>query len=539
MNPVTKYAKSVTSGKVLSCKWVRLACERHLRDLDDDRFFFDIDEAQRWIDFYPQNLSHYKGSFAGEPFELELWEKFIIGSVFGWKWSEDGRRRFRYAYIEIPRKNGKTAIVAGVGVAGMLDEPGAEVYSVATKEDQAKLSWRDGLTFIKNSSHLTRTLKTRVKAIHHDAMDAVWKPLGSDSDTLDGLNPYFALMDELHAWKNRDLFDVIDDAMGARDNPLILMITTAGYNKNGICYEQRQHVEQILEGTISDDGYFGIIYTVDDPTKWEDEDEWRKANPNLGVSKSWEFMRDQAQRAKQMPSKLNAFLNKQLNIWTEAEINWLPMDDWDACSESAEASGPCFAALDLASVADIAAFVRYWPETGLVIPTFWVPADGARKREQSDRVPYTQWIREGLIRATEGNVTDYDVIRRDIGEIADEYPIQEIAFDRWNASQLVTQLMGDGMQMVQFGQGFVSMSAPSKELEKLVVSRKLRHAGNPVLRWMAANVVAEQDAAGNIKPSKAKSREKIDGIVALIMAIGRAQVHKPESEKPKPAIRFL
>lgn len=538
MNPVTAYAKSVTSGEIIACKWVRLACERHLRDLDDDRFFFDEAEAQRWIDFFPENLRHYKGECAGQPFHLEPWEEFIIGCIFGWKLSDTGKRRFRYAYIEVPRKNGKTAIVAGVGVAGLLDEPGAEVYSVATKEDQAKLAWRDGLTFIKNSQHLSRTLKTRVKSIHYDSGDAVWKPLGSDSDTLDGLNPSIAIMDELHAWKSRALYDVIDDAMGARAEPLILIITTAGYNKNGICYEQRKHVEQILETTIADESYFGIIYTVDDPDKWDDEDEWRKANPNLGVSKSWEFMRDQAARAKQMPTKLNAFLNKQLNIWTEAEVTWLPLDKWDACNGDAEMSGPCFAGLDLASVSDTASFVRYWPETGLVVSAFWIPADGAKKRSETDRVPYLDWIRQGLIRATEGNVTDYDVIRRDIGLIAEEYPIEEVAFDRWNATQIVTQLQGDGMTMVPFGQGFSSMSAPSKELEKLVIGAKLRHRGNPVLRWMAGNVVTRLDPAENIKPDKEKSREKIDGIVALIMAIGRAQVHTPKEEPKIPTITF-
>lgn len=538
MNPVTAYAKAVTSGEIIACKWVRLACERHLRDLDDDRFFFDEAEAQRWIDFFPQNLRHYKGECAGQPFHLEPWEEFIIGCIFGWKLADTGKRRFRYAYIEVPRKNGKTTLVAGIGVGGLLDEPGAEVYTVATKEDQAKLAWRDGVTFIKNSPHLSKALRTRIKAIHFDPGHAIWRPLGSDSETQDGLNPSIAIMDELHAWKSRDLFDVIDDAMGARAQPLIPIITTAGYNKNGICYEQRQHVESILETTIDDESYFGIIFTVDDPDNWDCETEWQKANPNLGISKTWEFMRDQAARAKQMPSKLNAFLNKQLNIWTEAEVSWLPMDQWDACAGDAEMSGPCFAGLDLASVSDIAAFVRYWPETGLVFPTFWIPEEGARKREKESRVPYPEWIRQGLIRATEGNVTDYDVIRRDILEIAEEYPIQEIPFDRWNSSQLVTQLQGDGLEMVSFGQGFASMSAPSKELEKLVAGGKLRHRGNPVLRWMAGNVVATNDPSDNIKPDKKKSREKIDGIVALIMAIGRAQVHV-EEPKTKPFIQVL
>jgi len=535
-DPVTAYAREVIDGKRLACKWERLACERHLTDLERRAFHWDVEEAVKRINFFP-SLRHYKGQRAGESFALHPSQAFSIGALYGWKTHKGGPRRFRYYYEEIPRKNGKTTKSAGVGIMGLLEESGAEVYSVATKEDQAKIGWRDGRAMIKGSPGLTEMLSLRVKEIRFDQRESVWKPLGADSETLDGLNPSLALMDELHAWANRDLWDVIDDGMGARLQPLIFQITTAGSNRFGICMEQRKHVASILEGTVTDDHYFGVIYTIDEGDDPHDPQSWRKANPLLGIAKTEEFMRQQSHMAEQLPGKLNAFLNKQLNVWTEQDVRWLSLSAWDACAgpvsldEFAVTGRQCVGGLDMAATTDIAALVRYFDGEGdqpdVVLPTFWLPEETMRERSRRDRVPYEQWANQGLIRVTPGNVVDYDRVRADIMAMHERTPFRELAYDPWNLTQLATQLQGDGLTMVPFRQGFASLSPAAKELEKRLLGRSFVHGGNPILRWMAGNVAVEMDPAGNIKPSKRKSTERIDGIVALIMSLGRAMLASP------------
>lgn len=542
-DPVTAYARSVAEKKRGACKWERLACERHLTDLERKAFHFDATAAKEAIRFFGA-LRHYKGQHAGQSFALHPSQQFVIGSVYGWKTHKGGPRRFRYAYDEVPRKNGKTTLSAGVGIMGILEEPGAEVYSVATKEDQAKIGWRDGRAMIKGSPGLAEMLSLRVKEIRFDNRDSIWKPLGSDSETLDGLNPSLALMDELHAWNSRDLWDVIDDGMGARLQPLIFQITTAGNNRHGICAEQRNHVCSILEGRAPDDHYFGVIYTIDDEDDPHDPASWHKANPLLGVAKTVEFMRQQSEMAKLLPGKLNAFLNKQLNVWTEQDVRWLSPAAWDACGgavdEAAFRGASCVGGLDMAATTDVAALVRYFPSDGnapdAILPTFWIPEDTIRERSRRDRVPYDVWSREGLVRPTPGNVVDYDRVRADIMAMHEQTPFRELAFDPWNMTQLATQLQGDGVTVVPFRQGYASLSPAAKELEKRLLSKSFVHGGNPVLRWMAGNVAIEQDPAGNIKPSKRKSRERIDGIVALTMAVGRDMLQAPPSA---PGIAFI
>jgi phage terminase large subunit-like protein len=536
-DPVSDYARRVLDGEVPSCHWVRLACERHFRDLESGNWIWDTAEVQRRLDFFG-HLTLFDGRFSGESFELHESQQFVLGSIYGWR-NEDGTRRYRYAYIEIPRKNGKTTLLSGVGIQELMAENGAQVYSVATKEDQAKISWKMGQKMIEKSDHLRRRLTLRVKETRFELRDGSWRPLGSDSNTLDGLNPSCALFDELHAWPARDLWDVIDDGLGSRDQPLVLQITTAGYNKFSICYEQRKHVCSILEGKDGyvDDRYFGIIFTVDDPNDWGNENEWRKANPMLDVCKSMDFMRDQYRLAVQQVGKENAFKNKQLNIWTEAALRWLKMDRWDA--GGAEEFDPsvlrgrtCYGGLDLARVSDLSSLQLYFPardesEKAHVLSWFWCPDENIRERSRRDRVPYVQWANEGLITPTDGDTTDFRFIGAEILDLAKLYDIQEIAYDRTFAGELIRDLTEEGITMVPFGQGFISMGSPSAELERLVVSGKLLHNNHPILRWNAANAVTSTDPAGNIKPDKKKAQERIDGIVALIMAIGRASVHTP------------
>jgi phage terminase large subunit-like protein len=495
-------------------------------DLQAGKFYFDPKAADQAISIFPK-LRHYKGQFAGRPFKLHPSQEFIIGSIYGWKVERGGKRRFDFAYVEVPRKNGKTTLSAGVGILGLLEERGAEVYSVATKEDQAKIGWKDGRAMIKRSSALSKRLALRVKEIRWDDRDSTWKPLGSDSETLDGLNPSTALYDELHAWTNRDLLDVIEDGMGARVQPLGFAITTAGSNHTGICMERRTLVCSVLEKRIQADSVFGIIFSADDGDDPHDPATWHKANPLLGEAKSEDYMRKQSDLAKATPGKLNTFLTKQLNIWVQADERWLDLGAWDACAgkeEVPDVSGmSCVAGLDLSTSIDLAAFVRRIRVDGapaILLPTFWVPDEAMKERVKRDRVPYDVWVRQGFLRTTPGNVVDYDFILRDIIAMNEQTPITGLAFDPWNATAMATRLQGAGIAVTSFRQGFQTMSPASKEFEKQILRREFCHYGNPILRWMVGHVAKETDAAENIKPSKKKSRERIDGIVASIMATG-------------------
>lgn len=509
----------------------------------DARFVWDRSEALLRIKFFSL-LSHYKGDCAGSAFALEPWQQFIVGSVYGWKMADTKRRRFRYVYIEVPRKNGKTTLSAGFSIMGLIcgasnmrPEAGAEIYSTATKEDQAKISWNDARLMVKRSEGLSEMIVARMKELKFDDADAIFRPLGADSLTLDGLNPYVAIMDELHAWPNRDLWDVITDAIGARAEPLIIQITTAGYNQQGICYEQRRHVCAMLDGKADyvDESYFGIVYTIDEGDDPFAEETWFKANPNLGVSKSLEFMRDEAARARMVPSKRNAFLNKQLDVWTEQAEVWIPSEKWDRGNLQIDLAtlpgNPCVGALDLASSGDIAALVWEFRvgDKYVLLPRMFIPEDRLRERVRRDRVPYDQWVRDGHLIVTPGDLIDYAVIRAHLLADAALFQPSEIAYDRWNANDTVTILTEAGMTMTPFGQGYASMSPAAKAFETDVVAGRVIHGGHPVLRWMMGNVVLTRDPAGNIKPDKGKSREKIDGIVASVMAHGRLMLQPAQA----------
>ena len=515
------------------CRLVQLARDREKRDRRTGRkrgLYFDDQAADHVVEFFTR-LRHYKGEWAGLPFELTDWQRDdMIRPLFGWM-REDGTRRLRMAYIELPRKNGKSLLAAGLGLylTAADGEPGAECYSTATKKDQAKIVFSDAEMMVKLSPELKRYCNVRLNNINVPKLGAKFEPLGADSNTLDGLNPHGNIVDELHAHKDRRVWDVMDTAMGARREPLTIAITTAGvYRPESIGWEQHSHAAQVLEGSIEDDGFFAYIAAAEKDDDWTDPETWAKANPNLGVSVKPEYMAAQCEKAKRSPAFRNTFLRTHLNIWTSQVTRWLDMDRWNACGlespPEALAGARCFGGLDLASTTDVAALVLVFPDVDGscdVLTRFWVPEERIEDRVRRDRVPYNAWVQDGWMTATEGNVIDYDVIRREI---------VEIGFDRWGATQLTTQLDADGLTMVPIGQGYASMSAPTEELEALVLGEKLAHGGNPVLRWMVANAVVEQDAAGNVKPSKAKSTEKIDGVVALIMAIDRAGRHKDKDK---------
>lgn len=534
---VTGYAEDVIAGRVVAGRLVRLACERHLRDLETGKergLHFDAEQAERVISFFAL-LKHSKGEWAGHQFILEPWEAFIVGCLFGWK-RTDGTRRFRSAEIELARKNGKSTLAAGIGLymAFFDDEPGAEVYAAATKREQARIVWSEASRMVKATPAIKRRITSFVGNLHIESTAQKFQPLGADADNMDGLNIHCAIIDELHAHKTRHMLDVLTTATGARRQPLIFVITTAGFDRNSVCWEQHDYSIKVLEGTLPDDTFFAYIAGIDEGDDWKDESVWIKANPNLGISVKIEDLRTKCQRAQEIPGQQNAFRRLHLNEWTQQSERWLDMMVWDENGEPFDPSDlegrECYAGLDLSSTKDITALGLWFTEEQKALMAFWVPEEGVRQRADRDRVPYDVWVREGWIEATSGNVVDYDIIRVRINELRQLYNIREIAIDRWNSTQLQTQLMGDGFTVVPFGQGFASMTAPTKEMERLILDRKLGHGGNPVLRWMASNVAVTRDAADNIKIDKAKSTERVDGMVALAMPIGRAMVQETEPE---------
>jgi len=540
LDPVTKYAKDVLRGREPACKLVKQACQRHLDDLKRDDVYFDDEYA----DFVFQTVGlcrHIKGDLAGKPMELHTSQQFIFGSIFGWKDMDTDLRKYRTAYIEVPRKNGKSTILSWLStyMLALDGEQGAEVYAAATKEDQAKIVWETAWHMVEKSPTLSKVCVNRHNSILHPSTTSKFRPLGSDSKTLDGLNPHAVICDELHAWPNRDLWDVLEDAFGARSQPLMIAITTAGYDKLGICYQQRKHCVQFLDPTsgIKDDRYFAYIATVDDKdlnnpkAKWNPKI-WQKANPLLGTSKKLEYMEDQAAKAKAMPGKENTFLNKHLNIWTDGETKWLNMEKWDACGGKIDLKKlkgqKCFSGLDLSSITDITADVLVFPpgpyDEWAILPFFYIPEDNVRERTKRDRVPYEQWISEGLIETTVGDCIDLEFIKKDFMVRGETFSIEECGYDPWKAIEIATALENEGFTMVAMRQGHGTLSAPTAALEKMVLKKQIRHGGNPVLRWMASNAVTRMDPNDNHVPDKKKSAERIDGISATVMALGRAIV---------------
>lgn len=530
---------AVLKGKIKVGRLTRLAVERHYRDMRQQvkrGLVWRPEMAAHVLAFFPKFCRHSKGEWAGAPVELAPNQAFWLAVEFGW-YRDDGGRRFRTWYEEVARKNGKSTKLAGLGLYLFAadKEPGAEVYTAATKLEQAKITHAEAEMMVSQSPHLRRLIENHKNKLFIPGTANKFVPLGADAKTQDGLNVHAAIVDELHAHPTRDLWDVLDTARGARRRSLMHAITTAGFNQDGsICLEQRNYLIQILEGAIEDDSFGGVIYTLDDGDDWFDERNWIKANPNLGVSVFLDELRSQAAKARAVPAALNNFLTKRLNIWTQALESWLSLDDWDRgaapVDEVALAGRRCFGGLDLASKTDIAAWVLLFPpsapgEKWIVLPRLFVPEDNMLVRDRKDRVSYSAWSRQEFIIATPGNVIDQEAIRRQILDDAGAFDLQAVGYDEWNAGKLAAELMEDGIDLVALSQNFQNLSEPSKELEALVLAGDLLHGGHPVLRWMAGNVVVLRDTNDNYRPNKKKSRDRIDGIVALIMALNRALYH--------------
>ena len=536
--PAELYAEQVRSGEILVCEYVRLAVERYYADLDralDMGRYFDKKAAMRAIRFI-EKLKHTKGEWAGQRFRLEPWQQFVLWNIFGWK-NADGTRRFRYAYIEIARKNGKTALSAGIGLYMLFadGESRPEVYSAATVKDQAKICFSDAVEIVK-ATDLKNYLTPYRNSIVYELKGGTMKPLSSDYGTHDGLNPSCGIIDQFHAHKDSGMFDVIKSAFGARRQPLMFIITTAGFDKSGVCYAYRKNVIKVLRGVNEDDSLFGIIYTLDDKSEWDDPKMWIKANPNLGVSLSADYLADQVKDAKNRPEAVRNVMTKNVDLWVDAERTWILDDVWQKCigtTDPADLKGcACWGGLDLSNVSDITAYVLLFHENDRfqLLPHFWIPEEKMLEKIRKENINYDKWAAEGYVTVTPGNVIDYDFVKADILRIVADYDLRTSAYDRWNSSQTIIDLQNEGMECNPFGQGYGSMSAPTKEFEKLVLTGKIEHFGNPVLRWMLASTLVKTDPAGNIKPDKEKSTQKIDGIVASIMALGEWMTAQADDE---------
>jgi len=520
--------------------------------LPGDRF--DAAAAAHAESFFPRFLRHTKGRWAGRPFALLPWQRAVVRAAFGWK-RADGTRRFRRVYLFVGRKNGKTAFAAGLALylAFFAGEAGAEVYCAATITKQALIVFNEAARMRALSPFMKAfTLAFKFNLNDPESFSKL-EVLSAESGTKDGLNVSGFIGDEIHAWRDRNLYDVLATATGARAQPLEIYLTTAGEDMNSLWGEMHEHALEVAARRRADHGLLPVLFAADPNDDPFDERVWPKANPSLNETISIDYLREKARQARQLPRHLNAFKRLHLNIPTEQHTLWLPMDKWDACGRGAEsvtlealAGRPCWGGFDLSAVADLTALALVFDRPGSdavdLWAHFWLPREGLAERVARDGVPLDEWARRGFITLTEGNVVDYAALRLMISGVAEgadaaardafaraalasRVQLREIARDRWNATYLTTQLMGDGVAMVEFGQGFASMSAPAKHFEKLVLEGKLNHGGNPVLRWMAQHAAVAQDPAGNLKPVKPdrrQSKARIDGIVAAVMALGRA-----------------
>lgn len=572
------YATGVISGEIIACRWVKLAVERDERDratAHERGLYFDEYSAARVLVFVSY-LSHYKGEWRGKRVELEPWQSWIVTVVFGWL-RTNGKRRFRQVYEEVARKNGKTIKLAGIGGYGLLkDREGApEIYAAATTREQAKRLWKDARKMLGYSKHIAKKIKIRDSESHIECIsnDGIFIPLSRESEAIDGANPHFALVDELHAHKTREIHDVLVSGQGARSQPLLWEITTAGFTNNkeaSICLEQREYTCRILEGTYTDDEHFGVIYTLDDwENEWKDPTMWGKANPNIeyqrgtdaaGMPKmrgsvKYDYLQGQVVKAINSPVARVGVLTKNFSVWLSSAVSWLNTDLWAQCGDTytladLEGAEQIYAGLDLASVSDLCsiALLAIMPDgTERVWQRSYVPQDQVDNAIKNRNVPYDQWIRDGWLIATPGNVTDYEYIIADLlgdewqSAIANESGIlfhlpklTAIGIDRWNSGWIVNKLMEFGLPLVGYGMGYQSMSPAMRALEHDYQGGKLRHPNDPLLTWAMQNVVATLDPSLNVKPDKKSSPEKIDPAVALIIAKGVSiSASAPEDATPQ------
>ncbi|WP_058953048.1 terminase large subunit [Clostridium tyrobutyricum] len=513
---------------------------------------FDEKKAEKVVKFI-NNLKHTKGVWHGVPFDLLPWQDKIIKDIFGTV-KDNGYRKYNTAYVEIPKKNGKSEIAAAIALYLTCadNEWGAEVYGCAADRQQASIVFDVAVDMVDQCQALKKRIKPVIsqKRLVYMPLGSFYQVLSSEAFSKHGLNVHGVIFDELHAQPNRELYDVMTKGSGdARMQPLFFLITTAGTDRNSICYEVHQKAEDILRGKKIDKTFYPVIYGIKDEDDWSLEENWYKANPSLGHTIDIEKVRNAFNSAKENPAEENIFRQLRLNQWVKQSVRWMPMDVWNKCSFEVNIEKlkgrECYGGLDLSSTNDITAFVLVFPpitedDKYYVLPFFWIPEDNLELRVKRDHVPYDVWKKQGFLKTTEGNVIHYGFIESFIEELGTQFNIKEIAFDRWGAVQMVQNLDGLGFIVIPFGQGYKDMSPPTKELMKITLEQEIAHGGHPVLSWMMDNIFVRTDPAGNIKPDKEKSTEKIDGAVALIMALDRAIRHESkESVYEKRGMRSL
>ena len=497
---------------------------------------FDERKAGRVVRFI-EALRHTKGEFHGQPFHLLPWQEKIIRDVFGTVRDDDpSMRQYTTAYIEIPKKNGKSELGAAIALNMLIndDEWKAEVYSCASDRQQAAIVFDVAVDMVRQSPALMKRVKIipSTRRMIYQPTGSIYQVLSSEVATKHGLNVSACIFDELHTQPTRALYDVMTQGSGdARKQPLWFLLTTAGTDRNSICWEVHQKALDILEGRKIDPRFYPVLFGLPDEADWTSEENWYRANPSLDHTITIDKVRDAFRKAQETPADENQFRQLRLNQWVKQSVRWMPMDKWDECGGVVDPYAlegrACYAGLDLSSTSDLTALVLVFPPTSedepyIALPFFWLPEETLSLRVRRDHVPYDQWAKRGYIQTTEGNVVHYGFIERFICELGERYNIREIAHDRWNATMMVQTLEDDGFTMVPFGQGFKDMSPPTKELMRIVLEHKLCHGGHPVLRWNMDNAFVRTDPAGNLKLDKEKSTEKVDGAVALVMALDRA-----------------
>ncbi|HYI31406.1 MAG TPA: terminase TerL endonuclease subunit [Bradyrhizobium sp.] len=504
----------------------------------DDSYWFDpasADYACRWIE---TRCVFTEDKWAGTPFRLSPWQRDdIIRPLFGWKRRADNRRRYRRVIVWVPRKNGKTELAAAVSLIALLATGvmAGQVYAIAADKDQARIVFDKAARMVGWSKELTDVVEPLKNALFVPSLQAKFEPMSGTPGGKHGRSASGLIGDEVHEWRDDRLYTFMHQSSAAREEPIEFLISTAG-TQEGYGWELWQECQKILDGTIEDPETLVVIYAADPDDDWTDPQIWAKANPNLGVSVRLDYLETECRRAQESPRLENDFKRYHLNLWTEQDVRWLSMELWRKCSErpgdvdywrelpALMEGRTCYAGIDLSSTMDITADVLWFPpveegERWTVIPRFWIPDATVERRSRVDRVPYNIWVDKGMVSATPGRVVDYDYLREQVYADAERYQLRMIGFDKWNATQIMLELEQDGLPVKRLNQGFYTLSPPSKELERLMTGDMIEHGNHPVLTWMARNAGYEQDAAGNIKPSRAKSKEKIDGIAALVNAI--------------------
>ena len=530
-----EYHNSILKKEANVCQYISLLAEKHERDLRDRHgkdLFFDPNGADRIIDFFSE-IRHYKGALAGQRLHLSDFQKYGFWMLFGWMETKSQLRRYRTVYKEIARKNGKTTEAAGLGLFMLKfdKEAGAQVYTVATKEDQARLCFNDASKLVLTNKFLRDNLRVYAKSIYDEKTFSFMKPLGSDSDTQDGLDPSCAIIDEFHAHPNDNMINVIESGMGSRKQALMYIITTAGFNK-AACYDFRDVAIDILNGKKEDDTILPLIFTIDEKDDWTNPDCWIKANPNMDRSINLDFLKKRYVKAiNEGGSKEVDFKTKNLDVWTDAAVTWITDATWMRNTRGMKQSDldglRCYGGLDLASGIDLNAFALYFPDHKAFLVTAWIPQK--KLDNNTDNIDYLKWVQQGWVKVTPGDTIEMDLVYHDIGEIIANYDFRSLAYDRYLATHGILQnLKNDGVQCHEMGQGFVSISTPAKEFEKLATGAEFEHFENPLLRWSMGNCELRFDPAGNIKPDRSSKKKKIDPTVACIFALAEEMTFRED-----------